>query len=145
MTGSTTEVYSLINLAHELAQYAESMEYCGEDQREQAHAIITEVERLTQLPNDWLVLRVVEASLVPKMIKLAKDIHLYRALVNQQMPKKERQKFRQRNTPELTHNSSAYDQFVRQAPPPPPTAEETIAIEQVLNDLYSLFELPRNP
>lgn len=104
----------LIEQAYELARYTQDMDLGGYEQRMQAKQMLDELERLMQIGNPWLLWQLLEASLIPKMTRLAKDINLYKSILSVPVserrithPSSSNRKYRH----ETPHKSSAYDKF----------------------------------
>ena len=112
---STASIFNqLIDQAYTLAQFTKEMDLGGYEQRLQAKQILSELERLMQLDNHWTLWQLLEASLIPKMTRLAKDINLYKSILKVPTKKDRAQppsRAKKKYLHHLTHQSSAYNNF----------------------------------
>ena len=100
-------LHKLITQANELHNYVFSLPAAGLEQRKLADDIMLEINRLMQMENEWQIMQITQVSLIPKLIRLAKDINLYNLLIN-------KSKKRNRTTSTIKNNyhlGAAYEKF----------------------------------
>lgn len=80
-TPSTGEsLQHLISLANELHDYTHKQAICNDLHRELAEQIQSEITRVLQYQNEALIEKIFEASIVPKMTRLAKVVNFFQSL-----------------------------------------------------------------
>ena len=137
MAATSATVAKLIKQAQELADFAKQLDNTGNATTYQAQAILKELDKLLAMDNEWQILQVLEASVAPKLINLAKELRVYKQLMENQTTTR---KPVQKSYYQPVVNTSAFDKFTAPKPKPPLSDEEEEKITATIASLKTRLE-----
>ena len=77
---TSASLQRLVELADELYEYTHNNAICSDLHRQLAEQIQAEIGRVLQYKNEAIIEKVFEASIVPKMTRLAKVVNFFQSL-----------------------------------------------------------------